>query len=152
MKLNRVLDWIPQVSDDNGVAGDVVVLVLLLLMFFLVIALLVFFVLTKMLEPLLILVNIVTFPSPQPWNPATTNPSQKLKDGRNAVMTVELLILRLQKNALFLQDYLQDVMSTTVDTDMLTDIVVVTCYGAFRDDVRLLKGGKICSLCIESAL
>ena len=24
MKLNRVLDWIPQVSGDNGVAGDVV--------------------------------------------------------------------------------------------------------------------------------
>ena len=24
MKLNRVLDWIPQVSDDNSVAGDVV--------------------------------------------------------------------------------------------------------------------------------
>ena len=95
MKLNRVLDWIPQVSDDKGVSGDVLVLVLLLLMFFLVIALLVFFVLTKMLEPLLILVNIVTFPSPQPWNPATTksNPSQKLKDGRTLNMTVELLIL-----------------------------------------------------------
>ena len=43
-------------------------------------------------------------------------------------------------------------MSATVNVDMLTDIVVVTCYGAFRDDVRLLKGGKICSLCIESAL
>ena len=89
MKLNRVLDWIPQVSDDNSVAGDVVVLVLLLLMFFLVITLLVIFVLTKILEPLLILVNIVTFPSPQPWNPdADTNPSQKLKDGRPLVMKV----------------------------------------------------------------
>ena len=67
-------------------------------MFFLVIALLVFFVLTKMLESLLILVNIVTFPSPQPWNPDnTTNPSQKLKDGRPFVMKVQLLILRLQK-------------------------------------------------------
>ena len=94
MKLNRVLDWIPQVSDDKGVSGDVLVLVLLLLMFFLVIALLVFFVLTKMLEPLLILVNIVTFPSPQPWNPdADTDPSQKLKDGRTLNMKVELLIL-----------------------------------------------------------
>ena len=98
VKLNRVLDWIPQVSDDNGVAGDVVFVVLLLLMFFLVIALLVFFVLTKMLEPLLILVNIVTFPSPQPWNPDdTTNPSQKLKNGTTLYMKVELLILRLQK-------------------------------------------------------
>ena len=98
VKLNRVLDWIPQVSDDKGVAGVVVVLVLLLLMFFLVIALLVFFVLTKMLKPLLILVNIVTFPSPQPWNPdADTNPSQKLKDGRPFFMKVQLLILRLQK-------------------------------------------------------
>ena len=28
VKLNRVLDWIPQVSDDNGVAGDVVVFLL----------------------------------------------------------------------------------------------------------------------------
>ena len=86
MKLNRVLDWIPQVSDDNGVAGDVVGAFTFDV--FLVIALLVFFVLTKMLEPLLILVNIVTFPSPQPWNPATTNPSQKLKDGRPLVMKV----------------------------------------------------------------
>ena len=98
MKLNRVLDWIPQVSDDKGVAGVVVVLVLLLLMFFLVIALLVFFVLTKMLESLLILVNIVTFPPPQPWNPDDdTNPSQKLKNGRTFFMKVQLLILRLQK-------------------------------------------------------
>ena len=79
----------------------VMLLVLLLLMFFLVIALLVFFVLTKMLEPLLILVNIVTFPSPQPWNPDdTTNPSQKLKNGTTLDMKVELLILRLQKTLL----------------------------------------------------
>ena len=28
VKLNRVLDWIPQVSDDNSVAGDVVVFLL----------------------------------------------------------------------------------------------------------------------------
>ena len=88
MKLNRVLDWIPQVSDDNGVAGDVIGA--FTFDSFLVIALLVFFVLTKMLEPLIILVNIVTFPSPQPWNPATTksNPSQKLKDGRTPSMKV----------------------------------------------------------------
>ena len=76
----------------------VMLLVRLLLMFFLVITLLVIFVLTKMLEPLLILVNIFTFPSPQPWNPdADTDPSQKLKDGRPFVMKVQLLILRLQK-------------------------------------------------------
>ena len=95
VKLNRVLDWIPQVSDDNGVAGDVVGAFTFDV---LVIAMLVFFVLTKMLKPLLILVNIVTSPSPQPWNPNyTTNPSQKLKNGRTLDIQVELLILRLQK-------------------------------------------------------
>jgi len=62
---------------------------------------------------------------PQPWNPDDdTNPSQKLKNGRT----------------FFMKEELNEVMSTTVDDEQLTDIVVVTCYGAFRDDDRLLKG------------
>ena len=103
--LNRVLDWTPQVTHDyQDVAGDVVgalrlegVLVLFLLMallvFFFLAVLLVLLALTMLSELLLIMVNIVTFASPQPWDTNTTSPSQKLKDGRTLNMTVELLIL-----------------------------------------------------------
>ena len=103
--LNRVLDWTPQVThDEQDVAGDVVVALRLddVLVLFLLMALLVLLVLTALLlllalamlsELLLIMVNIVTFASPQPWDTATTSPSQKLKDGRTLNMTVELLIL-----------------------------------------------------------
>ena len=34
----------------------------------------------------------------------------------------------------------------TSDVDLTNIDVVVTCYGAWKDDVGLLKGGKICSL------
>ena len=95
VKLNRVLDWTSQVTHNHDVAGDVVGALRLddVLVLFLLMALLVLLALAMLSELLLIMVNIVTFASPQPWDTATTSPSQKLKDGRTLNMTVELLIL-----------------------------------------------------------
>ena len=66
----------------DGIVGTLVLMALLVLL-----------ALAMLSEPLLIMVKIVTFAYPQPWDTNTTKPSQKLKNGRTLNMTVELLIL-----------------------------------------------------------